>query len=162
SRKETAHDFPVFLPDARHFIYVIRGEDKENRGLYLGSLDSPGDRVRLLNDVSNAWYSPMPRDPASGYLLFARGEKLLAQRFTTRNPRLQGEAFVVLDHIVRNPSNGFAPVSASENGVLVVGLTYMGDQLTWFDRTGARSGTIGIPSLHFFPQISPDGQTVVD
>jgi Tol biopolymer transport system component len=162
SRRETAHDFPVFLPDGRHFIYVIRGQDKENRGLFLGSLDSPGDRVRLLDEVSNSWYSPAPRDSAWGYLLFGRGEKLLGQRFNTSDFRLQGETFVVLDKIVRASSSGFVSVSASKNGVLAAGPPYMGEQVTWFDRKGIRLGTVGHPTLHFFPQISPDGQTVVD
>jgi hypothetical protein len=38
----------------------------------------------------------------------------------------------------------------------------MGEQLTWFDRTGRQSGTIGNPGLHLGPQISPDGQTLAD
>ena len=36
-----------------------------------------------------------------------------------------------------------------------------GDRLTWFDRTGKRLGIIGDRGLHFQPQISPDGATVV-
>ena len=46
--------------------------------------------------------------------------------------------------------------------MLVTSPTYMGEQLTWFDRKGRQSGTIGTPGLHLYPQISPDGQTLAD
>ena len=46
--------------------------------------------------------------------------------------------------------------------MLVTSPTFVGGQLTWFDRTGRQSGTIGNPGLHLSPQISPDGQTLVD
>jgi hypothetical protein len=40
----------------------------------------------LLTDISNAWYAPASSgDPAAGYLLFARGQALMAQRFSARN-----------------------------------------------------------------------------
>ena len=142
---------------------MIKSEKRENGGIYLGSLDSPDARIRLLTDISNAWYAPAsPEDPAAGYLLFARGQALMAQRFSARNFQLQGEAFLVLEKISRSASNLSASFSASDNGVLVTSPTYMGEQLTWFDRTGRQSGTIGNPGLHLYPQISPDGQTLAD
>jgi len=76
------HQFPAFLPDGRHFLYTIKSGKRENGGIYVGSLDSPDARVRLLDDISNAEYAPaFAADTASGYLLFARGEALMAQRF---------------------------------------------------------------------------------
>jgi Tol biopolymer transport system component len=38
----------------------------------------------------------------------------------------------------------------------------VGEQLTWFDRTGKRLGTIGKPGLHLFPELSPDERTLAD
>ncbi len=58
SREETAHSAPYFLPDGRHFLYTIYSAKRENGGIYVGSLDSPGARVRLLEDISNAAYAP--------------------------------------------------------------------------------------------------------
>src|SRR5262249_13176071 len=40
SRQETPHLFPFFLPDGRHFLYVALSRQKENNGIYVGSLDS--------------------------------------------------------------------------------------------------------------------------
>jgi eukaryotic-like serine/threonine-protein kinase len=156
---ETSHTFPLFLPDGQHFLYTVHGEKRESRGIYLGSLGTPDARIRLLDDLSNAEYAPALR-PDSGYLLFARGEVLMAQRFAIRDQQLRGEAFPVVEQIERDPVNLGASFSASENGVLLVTATYRGAQVTWFDRAGKRMGTIGRPGLHSYPQISPDEQTV--
>jgi len=40
-RKEESHRFPSFLPDGRHFLYVVRSERAEHRGVYIASLDAP-------------------------------------------------------------------------------------------------------------------------
>jgi Tol biopolymer transport system component len=161
SRGETTHDFPVFLPDGRHFLYTIYSRKRENGGIYVGSLDSPDVRIRLLEDISNAEYvAASPADTASGYLLFARGEVLMAQRFAADNLQLKGEAFPLVEKIARNAINMGASFSASQDGVLLISSTNIGDRLTWFDRTGKRLGTIGDPGLQFQPQLSPDEQTI--
>ena len=41
SRKEARHVFPQFLPDGRHFFYLVRG----NKGVYLASLDSKDKKM---------------------------------------------------------------------------------------------------------------------
>jgi eukaryotic-like serine/threonine-protein kinase len=159
SRKETTHDFPVFLPDGLHFLYTIHSENRENAGIYVGSLDSPDTRLRLLDDISNAEYAPA-WPPENGYLLFVRSGALMAQGFAAGDLRLRGEAFAVVKEIAQNPANLSASFSVSADGVLLVTSTYPGDQVTWFDRTGKRLGTIGKPGLHFYLQLSPDEQTV--
>jgi hypothetical protein len=40
SRKESFHDYPSFLPDGRHFIYLRHSATPENTGVYVGSLDA--------------------------------------------------------------------------------------------------------------------------
>jgi eukaryotic-like serine/threonine-protein kinase len=159
SRRETAHHFPAVLPDGRHFLYTIHSGKRENGGIYVGSLDSPDARVRLLGDISNAEYAPgLPPDPS--HLLFVRAGVLMAQRFAAGDLQLSGEAFPVVERIAQNPVNLSASFSASEDGVLLVTSTYPGDQVTLFDRTGKRMGTIGKPGLHISPQFSPDEHTV--
>src|SRR6266496_4131683 len=51
SRKETAHLWPYFLPDGRHFLYLARSAQKENTGIYVGALDSK-DRKLLIKAES--------------------------------------------------------------------------------------------------------------
>jgi Tol biopolymer transport system component len=158
-RQETTHDFPIFLPDGTHFLYTIHSLRKENGGIYVGSIGSPNQRVRLLEDISNTEYIP-GLATAPGYLLFVRAGVLMARRFAATDLLLKGEAFPVIDHVDQEPSNLSASFSGSENGTLLVTAPYGGDQVTWFDRTGKRLGTLGVPGLHLNPQLSPDERTV--
>src|SRR5262249_31068634 len=74
---ETSHRWPYFLPDGRHFLYVIRGSKPEHRGIFVGSIDS-NEKKRLLPDDSKAEYS------RAGYVFFVRENNLLAQRFDAK------------------------------------------------------------------------------
>jgi eukaryotic-like serine/threonine-protein kinase len=51
--------YPVFLPDARHFLYLVRGATADQSGIYVSSLDGKENR-RLLTDVLNAVVSHRP------------------------------------------------------------------------------------------------------
>jgi eukaryotic-like serine/threonine-protein kinase len=73
SRNEIEHTFPYFLPDGRHFIYLVRNAQPENSAIYVGSLDSK-ETKSLLQVHSNTVYAP-------GYLLFVRENTLMAQAF---------------------------------------------------------------------------------
>jgi hypothetical protein len=118
--------------------------------------------VRLLPEISNAEYAPVSgTDPATGYLVFARGDALMAQPFAARDLRLSGEAFRVLPKVTRSSSSPRAGFSVSSGGVLLTSTAYFGDELTWFDRSGKRLGAVGEPGLHFYPRLSPDQRTLV-
>ena len=69
-RGENQHTFPVFLPDGRHFLYTVQSARPEYGGIFVGSLNAPGERVRLLEDVSNAEYAP-PRGVRYGFRISA-------------------------------------------------------------------------------------------
>ena len=84
----------------------------------------------------------------------------MGQRLSTGNFQLLGEAFPVVERIVRSATNLNASFSASKDGSLLISSTIIGDQLTWFDRNGKRLGTTGNPGLHFYPHISPDQHTL--
>jgi Tol biopolymer transport system component len=158
SRRETQHKTPFFLPDGRHFLYTIQSSKNENSGIYLGSIDSPDDRIRLLADDSKAEYVPSSAT-ASGYLLFARGDVLMAQPFAADAMQFRGEAFPVVGRIAVGPFG--ASFSASQNGVLVLNSPPgLSQQLTWVDRNGKAVGTIGRAGLHLQPRISPNEKTV--
>jgi hypothetical protein len=66
--QETSHRWPHFLPDGRHFLFLLRartsGQPEVGR-LMLASLDSP-EATLLIDDATNATYV----DP--GYLLYGR------------------------------------------------------------------------------------------
>ena len=154
SRNEIGHAWPFFLPDGRHFLYLARSTQPENSAIYVGSLDSK-ETKRLLQVHSSIAFAP-PQ-----YLLFVREDTLTAQAFDAERLELTGEQFPVVEQITRNPINGRAFFSVSENGVLVVRTGDLAlNQLTWFDRTGKQLGVITSSGNYSAPSLSPDEKRV--
>jgi Tol biopolymer transport system component len=147
--------FPVFLPDGRHFLYVVSGASAEKNGVYLSSLDGKENR-RVLADVSSVSF-------ASGRLLFIRENTLMSQFFDSASGQTKGEVSTVAEG-VSFPSTSYAPVSMSENGVLLYesGGLAVGNQMAWYDRGGKLLRDIGAATTRgvFDPAISPDGKSV--
>ena len=145
ARQETLHARPAFLPDGRHFLYHATAAQAENSGVYVGSLDSKDSR-RLLAGGSNAVYAAAAS--AQGYLLFTRGETLMAQPFDAMKLQLSGEAFPIAERVAAAGVGPGSAFSVSENGVLA----YQGSgapnttQLVWFDRNGKRLEPVGPPA----------------
>lgn len=150
---ETAHEWPQFLPDGRHFLYLARSTQPEHDSvLYLASLDSR-DRVRLFKSDSQATYAP------PGFLISMLGNALLAQPFDASRFRVTGEPIAIADHVERNPDSHRGAFSVSQTGVLAYRPT--GDtELVWFARTGQRMEKVGTPGRYSNPALSPDSRQV--
>ena len=145
-RKEFNHVNPQFLPDGRRFLFMSQSSDSDQEGMiFIGSLDS-SERVQLFQSRSRAIY-------ASGYLLFARDQTLLAQKFDPITLRLGGEPAIVADNVERNR------FSVSDTGVLAYRPMWQ-TELVWFDRRGRSLGSIGKPGRYANPDLSPDEQRV--
>ena len=131
---------PEFLPDGRHFMYWEM--TREHTGIYVGSLDgAPPLRLFPQNNSSdsNATYVPAAAPGQDGYLLFRRGETLMAQRFNPTRLSLSGECFSYCR--TDRGSVLWAAFSISENGTLVYASTGGASavqQLAWWDRTASR------------------------
>ena len=79
--RRTSHGLPHFLPDGRHFLFVVGGTEE---GLYLGSLD--GDEPKRLS--TNRWsaeYLP------PGFVLTQRMGALVAQKLDLQRGALTGD-----------------------------------------------------------------------
>jgi eukaryotic-like serine/threonine-protein kinase len=156
ARQEVEHLWPQFLPDGRHFIYVVQSARPENAGIYAGSLDSKERRL-ISRTSSFAAYAGV--DPGTGYLLYMRGATLMAQRFDDRRLELEGEPFPIAEQVWLPPSGGqgFAVFSASGNAVVAYRtLPAATTELVWFDRRGNRLATVGAPGNYSVPALSPD------
>ena len=148
SLAETSHAAPSFLPDGRHFLYEsIRNIAAAQLWICVGSLDSNQTKC-LQNTDSYVRYAP------PGYLLYRRGNTLLAQPFDVRGLVTTGDAVPIADSV-----QGF---SVSDNGILSYTAAAAADQyqLQWFDRGGKLLGTVGQPSLYSSPALSPDGTRI--
>jgi serine/threonine protein kinase/Tol biopolymer transport system component len=154
ARNEIEHTWPYFLPDGRHFLFLVRNAQPENSAIYVGTLDST-QTTRLLQAHSSMAYAP------AGYVLFVRENTLIAQGFDADKLELKGDAFPVAEQTVRNPIIGRAMFSVSENGVLVFRAGGINNnQLIWFDRTGKQLGALTPPGGYNAPAISPDEKRV--
>lgn len=145
SHNEGGHLTPVFLADGKHFVFRMLGP--ENSGIYLASLDAPTP-IRLSSEQSMLGYG-------AGYLFFARGRTLLAQRIDAGAQQLVGDEVRVADDVEGGPlNNGFA---VSDNGTIVhwPGALVM-SQPTWVSRTGAELGTVGPRGVWGGVALSPD------
>jgi serine/threonine protein kinase len=156
---DATHRYPHFLPDGRHFLYLVRHGSGAGRGrdpeIRVGSLDSKDSKL-VVNVASNVVY-------ASGHLLYVREGALVAQEFDLDRLAVKGEPVTLVPDVLMDERFSRGVFSTSSNGVLVY-QTGKGQTLTalrWLDRNGAILGTVGEPALFFNggdPEISPDGK----
>ena len=152
SHEENTHRWPQFLPDGKHYLFFVRGEPSVT-GLYVGKVGS-GERQKVLSISTNALYAP------PGYLLFGRGDTLVAQPFDATNMRITGEPTVTAHDVSLIAAPNFLNFSVSQTGFLVYssGAVEAGRQLVWYDRQGKLLGKLGSPEYSMWPQISPEGK----
>jgi Tol biopolymer transport system component len=152
----TSHRWPFFLPDGKHFLYIALQHDASKSGndtVYYASLDGRENR-RLFRSQTNAVY-------ASGFILFGRGDQLMAQPFDPSSGTLSGEPQNVAKGVMNDASTWHMDASASNDGLLVFGSGASGDlELVWMDRAGKIS-TIAdkLPDLQS-AVLSPQGDRV--
>jgi serine/threonine protein kinase len=146
---ENTHRNPSFLPDGDHFLYSVIGNGDQN-GVYVGSLDGKTKKP-LLRDLTSAVYA----EP--GYLLFVRGDTLLAQAFDAGRLELSGQPFFVAEHVGRSTSF-LSGVSASLTSTIAYApLIGRKGRLTWLDRRGTPSGLVATPQGEYTDfRLSPD------
>ena len=151
SHGETEHNFPSFLPDGRHFLFLASSTQPEHDGVaYLASVGS-SDRVRLFSSDSQVVYA------APGYLLYMLGNTLLARPFDTGSLRVTGEPIPIADQVERTTGSRRGAFTVSQTGVLAY-RRLNETELVWFDRGGRRLGTVGPPGHYRNPALSPDGK----
>jgi Tol biopolymer transport system component len=150
---ETGLRWPYFLPDGKHFVYVGLPKRQGGFEVYLAALDSKEHR-RMMTAGS----APVYADP--GYLLFASGDRLVAQQFDAARLQPVGEIVPLGDVAPVSVFDGAPALSASANGVLAHATTIPPNtQLVWLDRAGHPTGTVPVaPGGYASVALSPDGR----
>jgi len=152
---ETAHRFPRFLPDGRHYSFVTLPGRDGKIDTWIGELGTT-KRTLVVSAASGALFAP------SGHMVFMRGQSLMAQPFDLGRLRMTGEPTLIGDAPENLNILGSIPASVSDNGILLyptsiqtVGL------LSWFGRDGKAQGTLPAPAGDYREiAISPDGRHV--
>ena len=154
SEGDFTHRWPTFLPDARHFLYwggTPFATSAPNSGIYLGALDSTEAKFLVRAD-SNALYAP------PGYLLYLRGETLMAQPFDAGSLKLKGDALPIAEHVSSPQAFHRGLFTLSGTGLLAYETGQGGNaQFLWVDKQGNKIGTVGEPGNQGAPLLSPDG-----
>jgi eukaryotic-like serine/threonine-protein kinase len=148
--EEIGHDWPYFLSDGKHFLYVARSRNPEKTGVYAGVLGS-NNRKRILDGNTVEAFSP------PGYLLFMRGKNLFAQPFDETRLELSGNPTALASRL-----DAIGAYSVSRNGVLTVQAepAQLQTQLLWFDRKGEQVASSGPPDIFYNAVLSPDGREI--
>jgi serine/threonine protein kinase len=159
---EAFHSLPRFIDGGRRFIFVA-GVGSEIRGggqrrLRIASVGRSDSRVMF--DIGE-YVSPVA--VAEGQFVFLRGNTLMAQPFDDASGSLVGEPVPILDRVHLIASRPYGAISLSEStGVLayVPDIETANHQLTWVDRSGRQTATLGERGDYSNLEISPDGKYV--
>jgi Tol biopolymer transport system component/predicted Ser/Thr protein kinase len=152
SRRDLTHRYPHFLPDGRHFLFTVVTPREDTSGIFLGALDSKQVQ-RLSGDVSVTAYAP------PGFLFFVRDAALMVQRFDARGLTSIGES-----EVLAQPAWNDSPLKWGWTGLSARGdaVAYRDGlperrRLTWLDREGRVTGTVGDEDAYADMALSPDG-----
>ena len=90
-------------------------------GVYLTTLDRPGDTKRVFNAASEATYVPGPRGNSPGYLLWVARDTVMAQPFDPASAQLMGSVVAVpgTEDVASSVATNRASVSVSNDGTLL-------------------------------------------
>ncbi len=155
--QHTSHRWPFFLPDGQHFLYFAMHHDPSksaNNAVYYASLDGRENRL-LVHAQTNAIY-------AAGFLLFGRGDQLVAQAFDPANGKLSGEVQTVSTGVLNDVTTWHLGATASDGGVLAFGNGTSGNvQLVWMDRSGKQTAVAAenLQNLQY-ARLSPEADRV--
>jgi len=152
---ELDHYWPSFLPGGRAVLFTIVPQSGlENMQVAVLDLRT-GQRKTLIRGASQAAYVE------TGHLVYASAGTLRAVRFDPVRLEVSGDPVPVVEQVLTKP-NGTAEFSVSRTGslVYVAGTASATTHLTWVDRAGRPTGTVGPPGPYRNPALSPDGTRV--
>jgi serine/threonine protein kinase len=156
-----AAGYPFFLPDGRHFTYVLGSAVQD--AIYIGSLDARPEQqsstpLAIVPFPNFPVYAPSP-DPGIGYLLFAGENSLMALPLNVRRLEPAGTPVSIAPGMF-----GGSAYSASSTGILAFrtgAFAGADSQLLWFDRQGKQLGQVGPAAPYGNVRLSPDGKLLL-
>jgi eukaryotic-like serine/threonine-protein kinase len=156
---EQSHRWPVFLPDADHFLFwagdFINNPDDRISGIYESSLDAKEKKLILLT-YSNVGVGP-------GHIFYVDPKRrLVSSPFDVSKGAISGEPQIVSNSVGYMPATLRGTFSAAADGSLVysTGTGTSLSQVTWLNRAGKELGHVGEPGTISNPILSPDDRHV--
>jgi len=151
---ETAHRFPQFLPDGKHFLYVCLPEKTHGLDTRVGTIGGSVAPV-VMSAPFRATYA------APGYLIFLQNTSVMAQPFDAKTLTLHGTPQVLRDlGDATGEYSGSPTVEVSDDGMIIQREIRNNDtHLTLLDRNGKSIRTLPLPEGSYSQMsFSPDGK----
>jgi eukaryotic-like serine/threonine-protein kinase len=143
--------WPVFLPDGRHFLFVVPDAAGGGSRLYAGALDSNATILVLDHVVGMVAH-------VGDRLFFVRDGTLMAQRFSAARLHASGTpARIVEDELVAGFEPSTPDFSVADGAVVFQSSSDFAARLTWHGVDGRELGVVGRPGDRD-PALSPDGR----
>jgi hypothetical protein len=151
---ESAHRFPRFLGDQKHFLYMTLPPKDGKSDVRIGSLDG-GAAPAIASTTTGAVYA------RPGYFIFSREESIVAQPIDENTFELTGEPRKISSFTQRPYYGGGSQVAVSANGILLSEHSYGRlNHIVKYDREGRVAGVLPFPPQPFGAlHISPDGNS---
>ena len=149
---ETAHQWPSFLPDGKHLIFQVVSADRARNGIWMTTLNAPGERARLIDTDAQALI-------VDSQVLYLADRSLMAQPLNAATYRTEGRPSLVSSPVGRGPLGQI--LATASRDVLIAGeATSALRELQWRDRNGKSAGPASEPVDAWDLRIAPDGRRV--
>jgi Tol biopolymer transport system component len=156
---ENSHRWPAFLPDGVHFLFHVRTNTDDRRGVYAARIDRPAAKPGspLFRSESEAVFVPTS-DREQGVLLSAADGQLQARAFDAAARSVVGDPRTLPVAVGANTPYHTAMLSASADLLTSVAMPIpFGQQLGSVARDGTGVQLSGRRPQNW-PRLSPDGR----
>lgn len=156
SKGELGDWWPQILPDGDTVLFTAFSTPIDKSRLMALSLKTGKQKPLMEGAVFGRYLSP-------GYLVFARGETILAVPFDLRRVETTGSPVAVLEGVAFIPQNGFSHLAVADNGALAFlpsSLAYAEQKLVSVDRSGKSQTIREKLHVHYGLRLSPDGRSI--
>jgi len=160
---ESAHYWPVWLPDGERFLYFIRSGRREDQGIYLSHVRADGideERRRVVASSSSGLLVSAAGAGETPTLLWAQDGTLLARAFDPQSGTVSGPTSRIAEGVRVLDSQRAVMASASNNGALLWADSRFGARrIGSYHRDGRGPELLPeTPGSVYQPLISPDGR----
>jgi serine/threonine protein kinase/Tol biopolymer transport system component len=155
-RGETSHMWPSFLPGDQALLYTVeRGPNTPN--LTVERNLATGEQRELITGGSRPIYV------ASGHIVYADQNNLMAAPFDVKQLRVTGPPVAVVQGVMRCQQCGGGQFDIAKTGALVYipEVRSAADRhIVWVDRMGKEEPISAAPGTYGKPELSPDGKRI--
>ena len=151
---ETDHAWPEFLPGSKAVLFVAQFSGATDQ--VVAQSIATGERRVLLS-------GRQPRFAASGHLIYAQGDTLMAVPFDSQRLEIKGTPVPVAEGVAQAESYGSSLYTICNAGSLVYisgGSQASQRRMVWVSRNGAEQPLLAPPQAYQYVRLSPDGRRV--